>query len=446
MASITHVLRRIKSDLPDLLSPTFIEQICREAGYTWRNRQLGPAATIHYFILQILFGNAACSHVPRIAGMTFTPSAYCQARMRLPLEVITTLVARIGRALQETINKTGLWRGHRVVWCDGSGFSMSDTPALQAHFGQPGGQKKGCGFPVAHLLVAFEAGGGLLLELVASALRTHDLAQVNKIHPQLRAGDVLVADRGFCSFAHLVLILRHEMHACVRMHQRQIVDFEPHRPQAVSQHAKGRPRSRWLRRLGHGDQVVEWIKPQRRPVWMSAEDFAALPASLQVRELRYQIRTPGFRTREVTLATTLLDARKYPAEALAELYHTRWQVETNFRHLKTTMGMDILHCKTVEGVLKELWMFALVYNLVRRLMLEAARRQRVEPDRISFVDALRWLAHAPPDQSLPTLVLNPLRLGRVEPRVIKRRLKEYPLMKKTRHQLRQTLLEGRLVA
>lgn len=443
MVSITHALRRIKDDLSNLLSLAAIEQVCKESGYIWRNRRLGPAATIHYFILQILYGNTACSHVPRIVGETFTASAYCQARKRLPLSVVTGLVAKINQALQSAVNKTGLWFGHRVVWLDGSGFSMPDTPALQTYFGQPGAQKLGCGFPVAHLLAAFEAAGGLLVGLIASALRTHDLSQVGRIHPELRLDDLLVGDRGFCSFAHLALILRNGLHACLRIHQKQIVNFEPHRLHAVGRkRPKGMPTSKWLRRLGPLDQVVEWFKPDQKPDWMTQEDYATLPGSIEIRELRYRVTTPGYRTREITLATTLLDADKYPAEELAELYHARWQVETNFSHIKTTTGMDILHCKSVDGVLKEMWMFVLVYNLVRMVMLEAAQRQKVDNNRISFVDALRWLKHAQHDAPLPQLLVNPHRPARIEPRAIKRRMKEFPLMKKPRAHLRQTLTDN----
>lgn len=443
MVSITHTLRRIKGDLFSLLSPAAIEQVCRESGYNWRNRRLGPAATIHYFILQILYGNTACSHVPRIVGETFTASAFCQARKRLPLSVVTTLVARINQALQDAVSTTGRWFGHRVVWLDGSGLSMPDTPALQSHFGQPGAQKAGCGFPVAHLLAAFEAAGGLMVGLIASALRTHDLSQVVRVHLELREDDLLVGDRGFCSFAHLALILRNGMHACLRIHQKQIVDFEPHRPHAVGKRRpKGMPTSRWLRRLGMFDQVVEWFKPELKPDWMTQEDYDTLPASIVIRELRYRVTTPGYRTREITLATTLLDADQYPAENLAELYHARWQVETNFSHIKTTAGMDILRCTSVEGVLKEMWMFVLVYNLVRMAMLEAAQRQKVDNNRISFVDALRWLKHASSDAPMPKLLVNPHRPARIEPRTIKRRMKEFPLMKKPRTQLRQALLEN----
>lgn len=440
MASIARALVRIKQDVVACLSGALIEQVCRDAGHAWRERVLDPVTLLHLFLLQILHGNTACAAVPRLSGQSFTASAYCQARSRLPLRVIAGLVSRIGGTLRHATAATGLWHDHRVILVDGSGVSMPDTPALQAHFGQPGGQAKGCGFPVGHLLAVFEAGTGLILDLLVAPLRTHDMAQINQIHTRLQSGDLLLADRAFCSYSHLALMVQHDLHACLRMHQRQIVDFRRNRRHATGHHAGGRPTSRWMARLGHLDQVVAWIKPTQKPGWMSAKDFAALPSSIQVRELRYRIRTPGFRTRDVTLVTTLLDSTTYPADELAALYQSRWQVEINLRHLKTTLGLDVLHCKTVDGVMKELWMFVLVYNLVRLVMLEAARRQGVPPNRISFIDALRWLSHAPPEQSMPTLIVNPDRRNRIEPRVIKRRTKRFPLMQQPRDKLKQALL------
>ena len=122
--------------------------------------------------------------------------------------------------------------------------------------------------------------------------------------------------------------------------------------------------------------------PGKIPAWLSAEGFAALPEVLRVRELRYAVARPGFRVRQVTLATTLLDPHAYPAERLAEAYGFRWTIETCFGHLKTTMKMDVLRCQTVRGVMKELTMFLLVYNMVRMTMREAGRRQGVPPDQI----------------------------------------------------------------
>jgi hypothetical protein len=141
----------------------------------------------------------------------------------------------------------------------------------------------------------------------------------------------------------------------------------------------------------------------------------------------------------MTLVTTLLDATRYPVDALAQLYYTRWGIETNVAHVKTTMGLDVVQCKTVDGVLKELIVFALIYNLVRLVMIHAAQRQLVAIDRISFIDAARWLAAARDDEPLAWLVVNPYRPYRYEPRVRKRRPKQYPLMQTPRTELRKLL-------
>jgi hypothetical protein len=179
---------------------------------------------------------------------------------------------------------------------------------------------------------------------------------------------------------------------------------------------------------------------------MDVATLASLQKTLLVRELRFLTPQRGFRTRVITLVTTLLDPIAYPKEALAELYLSRWQIEVNFRHLKTTMGMEVLHCKSVAGVLKELYMFALAYNLIRLVMLEASRRQKVPLDRISFIDALRWLQNAEADTKLTPLVVNPSRPNRLEPRVLKRRMKEYTLMTKPRRVLRKSLLRKKRAA
>ena len=323
---------------------------------------------------------------------------------------------------------------------------MPDTPELQRAFGQPGAQKPGCGFPVAHLLTLFHAGTGMLQKIITAPLRTHDMAQAWKMHPELAPGDVLLADRGFCSFVHLAQLLVSGFFGVFRLHQKVIVSFRKgrlHIPPTPRHKwwkgVKGLPRSRWIRWLGRRDQLVEYYKPQRAPKWMTAEAFAALPATIVVRELRFAIVVPGMRTREITLVTTLLDAERYSAEDLAQLYFDRWRVEVNLRHLKQTLHLDVLRSKTVDGVHKELCMIALVYNLVRLVMVEAARRQQVDVDRISFIDALRWLRHARPDTQLRKLIVHRLR-HRIEPRVRKRRPKEYPLMNRPRQELRKALL------
>ena len=439
---IDTILTQLRQDLAGRLDPDSIRDACRQAGHRGRRCVLDPVAVVHRFILQVLHGNTSLEHVARLGRGLFTGAAYRLARAALPLAVFQAVLVGLIRALIPATDEQGLWRGHRTFLVDGSAFSMPDVPALRERFGQPGAQAPGCGFPVAKILALFHAGTGVLLKVMVTPLRSHEMASVEAIHPAPRPGDVLVGDRGFCSFAHLAILVRGGIHAAFRMHQRQIVDFTPDRPHALpgaKKAAEGLPRSRWLRGLGVLDQVVEWFKPEGRPDWMTAEQCEALPEMLTVRELRYEVGRPGFRTRTVTLVTTLLDAEVYPLEALARLHGARWRVELNLRHLKTTMKMDVLKCKTVEGVLKELTVYAIVYNLVRVVMMEAARRQGVDVERISFVDALRWLAQAKPGEELPDMVVNPERPGRYEPRVRKRRPKQYPLMRKPRSVLRKSL-------
>ena len=420
---------------------------CREIEYTaWRDRVLTPVTTMQLFLSQILHGNTACRHLPHLSGLRFSAAAYCQARAKLPLRFFDLLLERFGRAVQRSALDDVF---HRTFLVDGSGCSMPDTPALQDAFGQSTEPRPGCGFPVAHLLGLFHAGTGVLLKLVVAPLLTHDLAQVQQVHPMLAPGAVLVADRGLCSYAHLALLVQAGVHAVLRVGARQLVDFTPGRPFVRpsvrrTSAVKGVPRSRWLKALGVHDQLVAWLKPKTCPSWLTREALAALPETLVLREVRYHIDRPGFRTRQITLVTTLLDAEIYRVADLAELYRQRLQVETSLAHLKTTMRMDVLHCKTVPGVLKELTVFAMVYNLVRMVMWHSAILQHIAVERISFLDALRWLGA--PSSGIPfiALIVNPARPHRVEPRVKKRRPKSFPFMSKPRQELRQQLLQQEL--
>jgi Transposase DDE domain len=448
--SILTAIRRIKSEVAHWLTPKAIEEVCSAVGHVWRERVLDPVTTVHLFVLQVLHGNTACAHVPRLGGVRASGEAYGQARARLPLAVFERLVHGLVACLRGPTLDDGRWRGHRTFLGDGSSLSMPDTPELQQHFGQPGMQKPGCGFPIMHVLALFHAATGLLIRVAAAPLRTHDLSRIGQLHPDLAAGDVLVGDRAFCSFAHRALLAARQVFGVFRVHQKQIVDFRPHRkaasPGSRKRGEKGRPTSRWLRRLGRHDQLVVYVKPKGRPEWLTAEAYAALPATLVVRELRYTIRIRGRRTRVVTLATTLLDPSRYPATEVAELYGQRWQVETNLRHLKQTLRRDVLRCQTVEGVQKELTMYALVYNLVRLVMLEAAHRQHVPVERVSFVDAVRWLAEAVCGDAPLKLRVNSDRPDRVEPRVVKRRPKGYSRLVQPREVLRKRLLDNKHAA
>jgi hypothetical protein len=458
LGRIAEVVGRLQQGWGQELEDDAIRRAMQEAGHKWRERDLNPVTTVRMFLLQVLFGNVACRFVPHLAGSKVTGSAYCEARGRLPVAALQTLLTRSTAKMAERVRDAGLWLGHRLLLMDGSSFSMPDTDELREHFGQSGAQADGCGFPTAHWFALVHFGSGLIQKVLTAALRTHDMSRVADLHPELQANDVAVGDRAFSSYPHLAMLFSRGVFGIFRAHQKLIVDFTPGRPHVApgdkvkrrKDKTKGegaaaetrKPHSRWIKRLGHLDQIVEWFRPVGAPSWMSAEAFAALPETLRVRELRYAVDRPGFRVKEVTIVTTLLDPQRYPAEDLAQAYGLRWTIETCFAHIKTTMKMDVLRCQTLRGVTKELIMFLLVYNMVRMTMLEAARRQEVPVDRISFVDALRWLATAKPGDDLRILVVNPHRPGRAEPRVRKRRPKAYKLMNLPREELRKALLRS----
>jgi len=446
MLSIPQALTRIKGNVPEYLPEATLKRLCRELQLPFRDRLLTPVVTAHLFLRQVLEGNTPIAELRRLTKFPFSGAAYCEARQRLSLAFCQRLhFAALGlcRPYSEH-DRDARWRGHRAFFLDGSSCSMPDTAELQDEFGQPGGQAEGCGFPVAHLLVQFDAHHGYLHRALAAPLRTHDLAHAAVTHEGLRPGDVLAGDRAFCSFAHLALLQRRGVFGLFRAHQRLLISFEERRPHAGPGRAKpgqaGLPRSRWLKRLGQDDQLVEYFKPAECPDWLDPKDYEKLPASVVARELRVKVKDPGCRVKVLTLVTTLLNPRLYPKWALAHLYGARWGVETNLKHLKQTLGLDVLRCRSRKGVLKELAMFAVIYNLVRRVMTEAARRQQVKPHRISFADALRWLRAADRGEELPPLVVNPERPGRHEPRVKKRRAKAYTWMTKPRAVLREALL------
>jgi hypothetical protein len=422
MARIVSALARVRRTiLDDLPIESQIDQLCRRHGHTWRDRLLPPLVTLRLFLLQILHGNTAIAHLRQLSGLCFTPAAYCMARMRLPLAALDDLLGWVIGQAQRSADGLSLI-GQRIFIADCSSFSMPDTPQLRRHFGRPGGRRmvEGVAYPVAKLLGLMDAGTGMFCQLLAMPLFTHDLRQIISLHETLRLGDILLGDRAYCSYAHLALLHLGGVFGCFRLHQRR----------------KGQRQS----------GIVTWKRPPKPPTWMSKQQFLSLPATLVVRLVSYRIDRPGFRSDWITIATTLLDEQQWPDEKIRELYARRWGIETCFAHLKTTLKMNVLKCKSVDGVMRELAVYLLVYNLVRLVMLRAAQRQRVDVRRISFADAWRWLiSRALGLAGVAELIINPLRPGRLEPRVIRRRMKEYDLMKRPRATLRAELRAGKEV-
>ena len=448
MAIVSSTLTRIKSDpLLPLGGADRVNELFAQAGYVWRDRLLNPATTLGLFILQVLHGNTAITHLRHLCRIAVCPSSYCDARARLPLAAMGSVIETLCRECITSTQSVTTWIGRRVLIADGTSCTTPDTPALQSLWPQPAAQKPGCGFPLVKLLALVDLATGLIHQVSVFSQRLGEMSQTAAMHAMMRAGDVLLADRGFCSFVHLVMLALKNIDAVFRMHQAQIVDFTPHRARRGrdhKRHQKGRPTSRFIRRLGAEDQLVEWIKPLKKPGWMCQQDYDQLPATLTIRELRYRITLPGRRTRIVTIATTLLDPTRYPKRAIAKLYGLRWEIETNFRHLKQTMKMDQLKCQTPDGVMKELLVFMLVYNLIRAAMCAAAG-DGVDPNRVSFIDTVRCLCSTRV-RALTVLIVNPLRINHWSPRVRKRRMKEYDLMTKPRSQYMQPQPEESLTA
>jgi hypothetical protein len=441
MAIIASTLDRIKSDPIGFLGgKAKVNHLFAEAGHVWKECFWDPATTLGVFIIQVLHGNAAITALRHLTAIDVKSSSYCDARLRLPAAGVAEVIQSMCGDCCKNNERPGTWLGHSVFVADATSSSAPDKPVLQDLWPQPSEQKPGCGFPVIKLLGMLDVITGMVVHLSLMCLNIQEMSQLPALSAALKAGDVLLADRGFCSFWNLAILAKSSINAVFRMHQRQLVDFTPNRPHqsGKGKRAKrGVPTSRYVRRLGHEDHLVDWVRPAKKPQWMSDEEFAQMPETVRVRELRYRITVRGRRTRVVTIATTLLDAMRYSKQKIANLYGLRWEIETNFRHLKTTMKMEHLKCQTVEGVIKELMVFVLVYNLIRAAMVLAGERQGVHPNRISFIDAQRWICSIflrPPQEILIDLIVNMIREGRWSPRVLKRRIKEYDLMTRPREQ------------
>jgi hypothetical protein len=317
-----------------------------------------------------------------------------------------------------------------VLDVDGSTMTMPDTRANQAEYPQPSSQKRGCGFPIARIVVVFSLAVGTVLDAAIGPYRgkqTGENSLFRTLHGLLREGDVVLADRYFSGWFDIGLLKNRQVDIVVRKHQLRGTDF------------------RTGKRLGREDHLVQWNKP-KRPVWMSKEQYAQLPDSLTMREVRVHVQQKGFRTKELVVVTTLLDAEKYPAAEIAQLYRRRWQAELNLRSLKIVLQMDHLRCKTPHRVRNEFHMHLVAYNLIRQVMAQAAFQANLEPWAVSFKGTQQTLNRLLPllstnvstddwcDTVLQAIATYQVgnRPDRLEPRVKKRRPKNYKHMNKPR--------------
>jgi hypothetical protein len=432
----------------DILSAVQLEHVLGACQVRFRERIFSPLVTVATFLSQVLdpdhslrqavarlvayrvaSGLAACSPDTR---------AYRKARQRLPESVWAELTRRTGRDLLREAPARWCWHGRDVKVVDGTTLSMPDTPANQRAYPQPASQQPGLGFPILRLVALFSLAVGTVLDVAVGPWKgpqTGEPSLFRALHHHLGDGDVLLADRYFCGYGHLALVRQRGADVVMRLHHRRHTDF------------------RRGRRLGRDDHIVTWHKPTQCPDGLDAATFARLPDTLTMRELR--VRVPGrkSRSRTIVVATTLLDPDAYPKDSIAALYRQRWHAELDLRSLKTFLQMDVLRCHSPALVRKEIWAHLLAYNLIRKVMAQAALKHHLSPRQISFKGALQTLNAfsdllrrcAPRDlAALCGCLLDAVathRVGnrpdRVEPRAKKRRPKPYPLLNRPRDQARK---------
>ena len=433
--TLTQLADQLAGLLPDHLLASADE------GPNSRNRLYTLRLTCQCFLWQMLTPDTACREVvrqvqaqARLCGrraVAESTSPYIQARRRLPPERLERVLAATAQAAERRAAAAPQLQGRPVKVVDGSSVQLPDTAANQKAYPQPSGQQPGCGFPVMKLAVLFSLASGLLLDVVMGNLHSHDLRLFRQLWAALKRGDILLGDRAYGEYVTLAGLPQQGVDVVARLHQRRRVDF------------------RTARRLGPDDGVFTWRKGSQQSSILTAAEWAALPAEIQVRILRFTVACRGHRTQRITLVTTLLDAEKYPAAELAALYARRWRLELCLRDVKTTLGLEQLRCQSPAMVRKELLAGLIAHNLIRCVMAEAAQTHGAELERLSFkgtVDAVRQFSAALAQarnrkmrcalwEDLLRAVARdpvPLRPGRSEPRAVKRRPKPFPLLNRRR--------------
>jgi Transposase DDE domain len=436
------------------MSASEVESTCRAHNHKWRARIYTPWITLNMFLAQILSSDHSCADALErfqkyrkdcgLPPVTDDTSSYCEARQRLPEEVVWKLARRSGQSIHENADTQWLFAGRPVKLLDGSTVIMPDTEANQAEYPQSRSQKPGLGFPIARIVVIISLAVGTVLEAAMGPYQgkqSSELGLYRQINGQLQPGDIALADRFFCNYWVIADSQRRSVDVVFRLHQTRKADF------------------RRGRRLGPDDHIVTWPKSQR-PDWMSPAEYAAMPKELKLREIRVRIKERNKRTRVLVIVTTLLDATKYPASALRDLFRQRWHAELDIRSIKTTMGMEMLRTKTPDMVRKEVGMHLLAYNLIRGVMAEAARGRDMQPRELSFNGARQTVrafeethlyepAAIAADFPLLLDLISQKRVGdrpdRCEPRAVKRRPKPYHLLTIPRAEAKKRIVGGELL-
>lgn len=411
-----------------------------------RNRWLPLRMVFWAFLNMVLHPGAPCREAQRSVQAWWMKlgrnwrnpctSAFCAARARLPMSWLLRLWMRIADRMAASAPSLPGCYGRRVLVVDGTSVTTPDTADNQEQWPQPSFQKPGCGWPLISIVGIFCLSSGALLRAAHGAWKTSEARLFAFIRRVLRRGDILVADRGYWSFANLAFLPMRGADLVVRGRYAKKVDWR-----------KGK-------RLGKGDRLVTIRRPADKDasLVMSKRLWRRLPETICVRQIRAYANRPGFRTEELFLVTTLLDSCDWPAATLTRLYLRRWRVELNFDDIKTTMHASAMRCQSPEAVRRELLMHAVAYNLIRRIMLEAARQEFVPLDQISFkgtLDTVRHWQHAivakrrraAREESVQEMLRLcakdriPIRPGRSEPRAIKRRPKPYQYLTSPRRKM-----------
>jgi len=450
MTSIVPYARRLKGEIQtslaaaELVDVGVVNEICASVGHRERSRFWSPTVTILTFLRQVLHSNCSCREAvantlalsAESGSMQGDPSAYSQARQKLPRAVFEELNRHTVETVRRVAAQGRHWCNRTVVVVDGLSASMPDQPDLQRAWPQPCGQKPGCGFPVMRLVAIFCWASGCLLEWAAGSLHVSEITLVRRLYEKLKAGTVVLGDRHFGNYYDLALLLRLGLDGVFRLHQRRPTDL------------------RSGVRLGPRDHYITWTKPKIQPRNVSEQEWTLVPESLTIRHVQVAIEIAGFRSRTLDLVTTLMDPVAYSAEKLAELYRDRWMVELNIRTLKTTMKMEVLKGQSRDMVLKELQVYQLAYNLIRLLMWRAAEACGADPRRLSFAGTQQRInAFLPRLAACRTLAeyrgvtialleqiaadVLPHRPNRIEPRAVKRRPKNYRRLTKPRAESRR---------
>ena len=432
----------------DILPASRLNEILEEEGIEYRSRLYTPVVTLWAMIHQALSPDKSlrntlkCMSTWLTAAGEVAPSAdtgaYSKARGRLSEALLQRLVPETAEALEQSVPAAHHWCSRRVKVFDGTTVLMADSAANQAVYPQHGNQAEGCGFPLARVVVFFCLLTGAVVSACVAPKTMSEIVMSRLLYKDLSPNDVAMADQAYGSYIDLALIKQQQADRVLRKHHARTTDFRTGRKNAARDHQ------------------VEWHKPKVAPAHMNADEFAAIPETLTVREVCLRLSRKGFREKFVIVVTTLLDAERYTAEQLTQLYGWRWRAaEVNLRHLKTTLQMEMLTAKKPVMVRKELWTHLLAYNLLRSIMEKAAPSLDYQRLKLSFqgtrqlfIQTLTLLATADEvvRQRIYAHLLKdiaddalPLRPHRQEPRVVKRRPKPFPRMRAPRAVLKSKL-------